>query len=123
MSNKGSRQITYRAFVAPIQALLPDTKIVFIAIKPSIARWKLAPVMRQANALVAAECGQRPRLEFVDVWQPMLGSDGRPRKELFRPDGLHLSPAGYLLWTRLVRPHVAMPDSQESKVVQPARQR
>jgi lysophospholipase L1-like esterase len=113
----------YRAFVAAIRAALPETKIVFIAIKPSIARWKLAPVMQQANTLVAAECVKWPQLEFVDIWLPMLGPDGRPREELLRADGLHLSHAGYTLWARLVRPHLAMSDSQESEVAQPVLQR
>jgi lysophospholipase L1-like esterase len=34
----------------------------------------------------------------------MLGPDGRPRGELFRMDGLHLSPEGYAVWTDVVRP-------------------
>jgi lysophospholipase L1-like esterase len=124
-AGKSADQVAYdfRAFVAAIQAALPETRIVFIAIKPSIARWKLAPAMLRANTLVAAECAKRPRLEFVDVWQPMLGPDGQPRQELFRADGLHLSPAGYILWTRLVRPHLAMPEARESEVAQPVRQR
>ncbi len=99
----------FRAFVAATQAALPDTKIVFIAIKPSIARWKLAPVMRRANTLIAAECAKRRQLEFVDIWQPMLGTDDRPRQKLFQADGLHLSHAGYMLWTRLLRPHLSRP--------------
>ena len=36
----------------------------------------------------------------------MLGADGRPRPELFREDGLHMTPAGYALWTGIVRPLV-----------------
>lgn len=33
----------------------------------------------------------------------MLGSDGQPRMELFREDGLHLNAAGYRLWASAVR--------------------
>ena len=36
----------------------------------------------------------------------MLGWDGKPRKDLFIEDGLHLSPKGYALWTVLVQPFV-----------------
>jgi len=110
-AGKSAEQVVhdYQVFVEAIQAALPETKIVFIAIKPSLARWKLAPLMQKANVLIAAECAKRPRLEFVDIWQPMLGPDGRPRKELFRADGLHMSHAGYLIWSQLVRPYMAMP--------------
>ena len=36
----------------------------------------------------------------------MLGPDGQPRPELYQQDGLHLTPAGYELWTRLVEPYL-----------------
>jgi lysophospholipase L1-like esterase len=97
----------FRAFVRKVRAKLPETRIVFVAIKPSIKRWELIETIRRANALVAADCAQDDRLSFVDVDGPMLGEDGKPRAELLREDGLHLNDRGYELWTKLVRPHVA----------------
>ena len=47
------------------------------------------------------------RLAFIDIDTPMLGDDGKPRAELFIKDGLHLSDAGYKIWSDLVRPHLA----------------
>ena len=96
----------YKAFVRKVHAALPKTRIVYIPIKPSIARWKLVEKMRQANALIEAYTKTDPRLRYVDIDKPMIGDDGRPRKELFAKDGLHLSHEGYVLWTRLVRPHL-----------------
>ena len=37
----------------------------------------------------------------------MLGEDGKPRRELFVGDGLHLNAKGYALWTKVVAPHLA----------------
>jgi len=34
----------------------------------------------------------------------MLGPNGKPRKELFIEDGLHLSPAGYEIWKDVIAP-------------------
>lgn len=96
----------FRRLVALVHESLPKTKIAFVAIKPSISRWKLAEPMQAANALIAAECQTDDRLSYVDVWKPMLGEDGKPRRELFVKDGLHLSHAGYQLWTKLVLPHI-----------------
>ena len=62
--------------------------------------------MHQANSLIAAECAKQKKLAFVDIWQPMLGDDDRPRKELFQKDGLHLSHEGYTLWSKLLMPHI-----------------
>lgn len=95
----------FRDFVAKVHDALPDTRIVFIAMKPSGSRWSLRENYEKANALIQAECEQRPELlRFVDVWTPMLGEDGTPRPELFVKDRLHLSRAGYDLWRQLVAP-------------------
>ena len=96
----------FRAFAAKVHAALPGTRIAFIAIKPSLQRWKLIAQVRDANSRIRAFCETDDRLGFVDVDGPMLGWDEKPRPELFVADGLHLSPAGYELWTTLVRPFV-----------------
>ena len=36
--------------------------------------------------------------------QRAIGDDGMPRRELLVSDGLHLSAAGYALWTRILNP-------------------
>lgn len=96
----------FAAFVKKVHAKLPETKIAYIAVKPSISRWKLVDQVRAANKLIIAQCEANPLLSFIDIDKPMIGADGLPRKELFANDGLHLSPAGYELWTELVMPHV-----------------
>jgi len=94
----------FRTFTAKVWACLPETRLVYIAIKPSVDRWALVEEMRTANRAVAAFCAGDARLDFVDIGPPMLGEDGRPRPELFVEDGLHLNDAGYALWTALVKP-------------------
>lgn len=97
----------FRAFVEKIRAALPETKIVVISIKPCVARWKHADTIQQANALIAATCANDKRLDYVDVWTPMLdGKPGPPSRDLFIADGLHLSHKGYLLWAEHLRPHL-----------------
>ena len=96
--------VDFRAFVDKVRASLPDTPLVFIAIKPSIARWKLRDAMQEANWLIAEDCAADESLTFVDVWPAMLDEEGEPRAELFRSDGLHLNTAGYKLWTERLPP-------------------
>jgi hypothetical protein len=96
----------FRAFVKVVQDPLPKTRIVFIGIKPSIRRWHLIAPMRQANSLIRTATEQDERLTFVDIDTPMVGDDGRPRRELFLRNGLHLNDKGYSLWASLVRPHI-----------------
>ena len=97
----------FQAFVKTVYEKLPKTNILFVAIKPSLARWKLAETMQQANNLIQAQCETNERLVFIDVWKPMLGEDGRPRAELFLKDGLHMNDKGYQIWASLIRPHLA----------------
>jgi len=96
----------FEAFVARVHGALPDTRIAFVAIKPSLARWSLIDKVREANAGVREICAGDDRLGFIDVDGPMLGYDAKPRADLFVADGLHLSPKGYALWTTLTRPFV-----------------
>lgn len=94
----------FKAFVERIHAALPTTRIAFVAIKPSLARWALVEKVRDANQRIRAFCDRDDRLGYVDVDGPMLGWDGRPRADLFAKDGLHLSPKGYALWNVLLAP-------------------
>lgn len=107
-NGKTPRQVhdDFKQLVELIHGKLPKTKIVYIAVKPSIKRWALVEQVREANRLIAELAGHDERLEFVDIDKPMIGEDGMPRKELFVEDGLHLSDKGYELWTSLVRPQL-----------------
>ena len=62
--------------------------------------------MSEANGMVREFCKTNDRLEVIDIWEPML-EDGKPRRELFVGDGLHLNAKGYALWTKVVAPHLA----------------
>jgi lysophospholipase L1-like esterase len=109
-AGKSPRQVAadYRALVKKVRDALPKVRIVFVAIKPSIRRWHLVDKMREANRLIQAITAKDDRLVYVDVDPPMIGHDGKPRPELFAPDGLHLSAEGYKLWSSLVRPRLTL---------------
>jgi lysophospholipase L1-like esterase len=94
----------FQAVIAAIQHGLPDTRIIVLSIKPSVARWEKYDNMRQANALIADFAKQDPHMTFFEMGACLLGSDGKPRPELFLPDGLHLNAQGYELWTAILKP-------------------
>lgn len=96
----------YRTFAGLVHARLPATTIVFLSIKPSPVLRHAWPRAREANRLVEAFSASDARLRYVDVASPMLGPTGKPRRELFVKDGLHMNDAGYRLWNELVTPVV-----------------
>lgn len=96
----------FQAFAKQFSEKLPDAKLVYVAIKPSIARWKLADKMHEANKLIAADCEENENFTYVDVWPVMLNDKGEPREDIFLEDGLHMNGKGYELWTELLKPHL-----------------
>lgn len=93
----------YRKFVDSVHKELPETRILYLAIKPSLARWDQFDTQAKANALVKEFCAKNDRLGYIDIVTPILGKDGKPTPELFVKDGLHLSPKGYALLNDAVR--------------------
>ena len=96
----------FKEFVREIRKELPRTRIGFISIKPSIARWPLVRKVRTANRLVREYAETRPEISFIDVFSPMLDSDGKLKEIYFSDDGLHLSRKGYRLWRDVIRSEI-----------------
>ena len=94
----------YEAFAKAIHEKLPETRLIFVAIKPSVLRWKMWPKAQEVNARIEKLTKQNDHEFYVDIVPPMLDSDGQPRKELFRDDGLHMNPKGYEIWNKALAP-------------------
>jgi lysophospholipase L1-like esterase len=94
----------FALFEQKVHAALPAARVIFISIKPSIRRWKWIDTIRKANAIVKAYSLKTPNTRFMDIENQMLGADGKPNPELLVPDGLHMTPAGYRIWTAALTP-------------------
>lgn len=77
------------------------TPVYFISLKPSKLRFAELPLQNQVNDAIRARATKRSDLHYIDVVSPML-ENGKP-KDIFGPDGLHMTAAGYKIWTRAVR--------------------
>jgi lysophospholipase L1-like esterase len=94
----------FQRFVRRVQAVLPETRIGFVSIKPCPAREKFLAEVRAANRLIEQQCASDARLTFIDIFTPSLQADGRPRSDIYLPDGLHPNERGYALWASAIRP-------------------
>jgi lysophospholipase L1-like esterase len=105
-AGKSSQQVfnDFQSFVQLLHKRIPRARIVYLPIKPSLARWPLWPRMQAANALIAEFAKADEQLDYADTATPMLGSDGQPRRELFLDDGLHLNDKGYTVWHQVLSP-------------------
>ncbi len=102
----------YLKFVGAVREQLPETKIIFIAIKPSLKRWNRWPTMKEANDAIAKRCQEEPLEQFANIAPLLLGEDGKPDAAYFADDGLHLNDAGYERWTALLRTLLAPEDAK-----------
>jgi len=94
----------YKEMASIISEKLPKTEFIFIAIKPSIARFNLIEDIRWVNRKIMESCRGNPHLHFLDIDGPMLGDDGKPDPSLFLEDGLHMNEEGYRIWSSMLRP-------------------
>jgi hypothetical protein len=95
--------VDVRAFAEAIHKRSAKTRIHFISIKPSIARWTQFETQKKGNALIKEFCSKNERLSYIDVVPAILGDDGKPRSELFVKDGLHFTAKGYEVLNEAVR--------------------
>ncbi len=88
-----------------LKLALPETKVTLIGIAPNPARWSQRGIQQQLIEMTSHFC-ERNGCGFIDVWTPMMGSDGLPSRDLYLEDQLHMNAAGYALWREIVGPHL-----------------
>ena len=93
-------------FVALVRADLPETRFVYVSIKPSPSRWAVWPKASEANAEVKALCAKDDKLTYVDIAPALLGTDGKPDESLYVKDRLHPTPEGYTKIAAILKPAV-----------------
>ncbi|MGH8062883.1 MAG: SGNH/GDSL hydrolase family protein [Pseudoxanthomonas sp.] len=94
----------FHAFVMRVRRDLPGVRIAYISSKPSPLRAHLLAAQREANSLIRQDIATMKRVQFIDVFTPMLDGNGQPRAELFIEDRLHMNRTGYELWRQVVAP-------------------
>jgi lysophospholipase L1-like esterase len=93
--------------VTNLRRELPDVKVAFLAISPSIKRWEQRELQAEANEAVrrlidSAELGAA--VEFIDANRAFLGLDGTPAAECFLDDQQHPSTIGNARRAEIMRP-------------------
>ena len=83
---------------------LPETKVYILAAKPSPLRWNLKPLYDALNIHFADFAVENDQFTYIDIWNPMLGENGKPMPSIFLSDSLHMNKAGYLIWKQTIAP-------------------
>jgi lysophospholipase L1-like esterase len=96
----------FKNFVVALRSRLPQTGILFVSLKPSPLRWQWWPKFQETNRLIEQYVSTQEKMWYVDVSKAMLDSTGRPIKDLYLSDSLHMNAAGYHIWTDILKPEV-----------------
>ena len=89
-----------------IRKQYPRSKITYVSMKPSPSRQLLLAKMIKGNELIKKYLSSKKRTSYVDVYKEMIDDEGKPRPELFLDDNLHMNKSGYVIWQRLIEPHL-----------------
>jgi lysophospholipase L1-like esterase len=96
----------FKAFRSAVLAKLPDTRICYISMKPSLAKWETIDLDKAANRLIEEFCARSTNTEFIDIWTPMLEGASKPSADYFKPDRNHPSEKCYQLWAGIIRDYI-----------------
>lgn len=84
----------------------PSVVVVFIAAKPSVARWPMKDKYIAVNKALKEYAEQEKLTAFADVWTPMLDEKGVVLTDVFLKDNLHMKANGYEIWRKVLEPFV-----------------
>jgi len=106
-SDSITSKMVYQRFVnlfKIIRRVLPGVPIAFISLKPSPSRWYLKDKMIAANKKIEKYLAKKRNTNFINVFDKMLGGDGKPIQEIFLDDNLHMNVKGYAIWQKMIQP-------------------
>lgn len=78
--------------------------VMYVSIKPSVARWNMEDKFVAANALIRNFINKQKHTEFLDVHSAMLDANVMVFKDIFIADKLHMNAKGYAIWQKIIAP-------------------
>ncbi|HZH96964.1 MAG TPA: GDSL-type esterase/lipase family protein [Flavisolibacter sp.] len=96
----------FKALFSITRKKLPNVPIAYVSMKPSPSRWQMRERMMEGNKLIKAFLAKQKGTKYINIWNAMLGTDGKPIGTLFVADSLHMNKRGYAIWQRIIEPHL-----------------
>lgn len=96
----------FKHFYAEIRKYYPEVPVAYVSIKLSPSRENLWPKFIETNSLIRKFMERKENAEYIDITKAMTGPDGKIRKDLFLEDMLHMKPAGYQIWKKVMEPYL-----------------
>ena len=78
--------------------------VVFVSLKPSVARWNMEERIVKTNNLIKQYIATQKNVSFLDIHNDMLDANGQVYKDIFIGDNLHMNAKGYQIWQKIIAP-------------------
>ena len=93
----------FMIFVKKVKTQLPNTKVGYCSIRPSIARTNIREKQIEVNRLISNFCKKNKEFYFMDMYKEYFLPNGELMPDVFVSDKLHLNKKGYEIWTKATR--------------------
>jgi hypothetical protein len=93
----------FKSVIKTIRTTHPKTPVFWIAVTPSVSRWKVWPQIKTVNIKIQKICENQKNTYFIKTDYAFLNDKGLPIDEYFRDDKLHLTEKGYAVWTGIIK--------------------
>ena len=93
----------FKLFAEKVKSQLPNSKVGYCSIRPSIARTNMRDKQVQANQLVKDYCKKNNGFYFIDFYKEYFLPNGDLMPDVFVVDKLHLNKQGYEIWAKATR--------------------
>ena len=95
---------TWKELMARLTKELPETKVIYLSIRPSVKRVNLMAEEKKTNDAIRAMIEGQKNIQFVDLTPALITPEGQPNAALLVEDMLHLNAEGYKVLTKIVTP-------------------
>jgi len=93
----------YEDFSNRLKKSLPKTKLVYLAVRPSLSRIALVEKQKQFNTWLENYCKSQKGRFYLDMHTPFYLPDGTVMPDIFIADRLHLNGKGYQIFSAKIR--------------------
>lgn len=95
--------IFYKEFLLVLRKHYKHVPFYFISIKPSLEREEIMDNIIYTNKLIENDIlKNKGNNFFINTFNQMISTKGKPLKTLFESDGLHLNDKGYAIWKTIL---------------------
>lgn len=95
-----------RNIIGGIQAVLPETRVIYIPMLNTSNRPDTGSMISEANQVMAAYAEKNSRTTLLDVSPALVDQNGDTRPEFLTTDGSHYNDTAYEAMARVVKPAV-----------------